>query len=231
VTPRSRPPGRVVAVVTARNEEASIARTVKALVDLPAVTEVVVVDDASGDRTAEEARGAGARVLRTSIRRGKGRAVDDALDRIGPADVYLLVDGDVGDSAAEAGALLEPVLRREADLAIARFPSLAGGGFGLVKSVARELIRRGGRFDAAEPLSGQRAVTSEALEACRPLAGGFGLETAMTIDAARLGFRIAEIPVEMTHRPTGRGPRGFAHRAGQGLDILLAAVPRLLGVR
>ena len=69
------------------------------------------------------------------------------------------------------------------------------------------------------------------LDACRPLAPGFGVETAMTIDAVRLGFRVIEVAVAMRHRPTGRGVRGFAHRGRQGVDAARAAVPRLAGLR
>jgi hypothetical protein len=47
----------------------------------------------------------------------------------------------------------------------------------------------------------------------------------MTIDAARAGLRIAEPPLELAHRPTGRDLRGFAHRGRQLLDILLACGP------
>jgi glycosyltransferase involved in cell wall biosynthesis len=229
--PRRRRARRVLALVAARNEEATIGRTVKALSEVPAVNEVVVVSDGSFDRTVEEAQIAGARVLNRERRVGKGRALDGAVDRLPRADVYLFVDGDVGEPASEVRTLLDPVLRGELDMAIARFPRLAGGGFGVVKGMAAWLIRHGTAFDAQEPLSGQRAITHEALWACRPLADGFGLETALTIDAARLGFRIGEIPVEMTHRATGRSLRGFAHRGRQGLDILRATLPRLAGLR
>jgi glycosyltransferase involved in cell wall biosynthesis len=228
-TPASSP--TVLALVPARNEEASIGLTVKSLSELPVVGEVVVVSDGSTDGTAAEAEAAGARVLTRTKRAGKGLAVEQVLDRLEPADVYLLIDGDVGDTASEAGALLDPVLRGELDLAIARFPALQGGGFGLVKGAAAWAIRRASGFDAHEALSGQRAITREALWACRPLAAGFGLETGMTIDAARLGFRMGEIPVAMTHRATGRSPRGFAHRGRQGLDVWAAALPRLLRLR
>jgi glucosyl-3-phosphoglycerate synthase len=86
-------------------------------------------------------------------------------------------------------------------------------------------------FASQAPLSGQRAVTARALSECRPLASGFGVETAMTIDALRLGFRVGEVPVAMTHRPTGRGASGFAHRGRQGADILRAVAPRAVGLR
>ena len=221
----------VVAVVAAFNEEETIARTVKSLAAVEGVTEVVVVADGSTDRTPEEASGASARVLLARRRLGKGGAIDAALDRVRGADVYVLVDGDVGETAAETAALLQEVLSGSLDLAIGRFPPLEGGGFGLVKGFSRWAIRILTGFYAQEPLSGQRAVTREVLAGCRPLASGFGLETAMTIDAVRLGFRVGEVPVDMRHRQTGRTVAGFTHRARQGLDILRAVAPRILRLR
>lgn len=222
---------RVVALVAAHDEEGRIGPTVEALLATAAIDEVVVVADGSGDRTAEEARGAGARVLASPTRRGKGGAIETALARAGTADVVLLVDGDVAGTAGEAEKLLEPVASGHLDLAIGRLPPAEGGGFGLVKRIAGWLIHCASGWRPDEPLSGQRAITREAFEACRPLAQGFGLEVAMTIDAVRLGFRVAEVPVAMTHRPTGRTAAGFAHRARQGLDILRAVLPRLLRIR
>jgi hypothetical protein len=222
---------RVVAVVAAWNEEDTIATTVKSLAGIRAVGDVVVIADGSTDRTAEEAAGSGARVLSAARRLGKGGAIESALDRIGDADVFMLVDGDVGGTAAETRALLDEVLSGRLDLAIGRLPALEGGGFGLVKGFSRGAIRAISGFDPDEPLSGQRAITRETLSACRPLASGFGLETAMTIDAVRLGFRVGEVPVDMRHRPTGRTVAGFSHRARQGVDIVRAVVPRFLGLR
>jgi glycosyltransferase involved in cell wall biosynthesis len=222
---------RVVAIVPAHDEEPTIARTVKALVGLEGVSEVVVAADGSTDRTAEEAAGAGARVLAAARRVGKGRAVEAVIDRTPRADVYLLVDADVGDTASEMERLLDEVRAGRLDLAIGCLPPQEGGGFGMVKRLAGAAIRFVVGIQAEAPLSGQRAITREALDACRPLADGFGMEVGMTMDAGRLGFRVEEVPVDMTHRPTGRGLKGFAHRASQGVDILRAVVPRALGVR
>jgi glycosyl transferase family 2 len=222
---------RVLAVVPAFAEEDSIARTVKSLASVDGVSEIVVICDGSPDRTVDEAAGAGARVLVAPRRMGKGGAVDSVLDRLEPAEVYMLVDGDVGETAAEAETLLEEVVSGRLDVAIGRLPPQPGGGFGLVKLFSRWAIRTITGFEAEEPLSGQRSITRAALEACRPLASGFGLETAMTIDAVRLGFRVGEVPVDMRHRATGRSLAGFSHRARQGLDILRAVVPRALRLR
>jgi hypothetical protein len=230
LTRRQGPP-RVVAIVPAHDEEPTIARTVKALMQVEAVTEVIVVSDGSRDRTVEEAAGAGARVLSAGRRRGKGPAVEATIGRARPADAYLLVDGDVGDTASEMHRVLDPVLSGGLDLAVGRLPPHQGGGFGLVKRLSGSAIRMVTGLELQAPLSGQRAITGEALEACRPLADGFGMEVAMTMDAARLGFRVGEVPVGMSHRATGRGMAGFVHRARQGLDILRAVAPRALGLR
>lgn len=222
---------RVVALVAARDEAERIGATVAALSGIDAVAEVVVVDDGSVDETAAKALAAGATVLRLDRPRGKGRAVEGALRRLPPADVWLLADGDLGDSAGALGAVLAPVLAGGADLAVATFPPAQTGGFGLVKRAAARSIRAQSGLEVREPLSGQRAITGAALEAVRPLAHGFGLETAMTIDAARTGHRIVEVPADLDHRASLRDVRGFVHRGRQGLDVLLAVIPRALGLR
>jgi glycosyltransferase involved in cell wall biosynthesis len=218
---------KVVALVAAHEESARIAATVNALHDL--VDEVVVVDDGSSDGTSSAALVSGATVLRASRRRGKGRAIEESLERLPPAEVWLLADADLGPTASGLGPLLDAIHGGSADVAIAAFPKLGGGGFGMVKRTAARLIRAACGFDAREPLSGQRALTAAALAAVRPLAPGFGVEVGMTIDAVRAGLRVIEIPIEgLSHRPTGRGARGFAHRARQGADILAAVAARAI---
>jgi glycosyltransferase involved in cell wall biosynthesis len=218
---------RVVALVPAHDEGDRIGATVHALAGLPAVTEVVVVDDGSNDGTAAMALAAGATVLRIKRRQGKGGAVEGAIRRIAPADVWLLADGDLGASARSLGPVLEAVLLGRADLAVAVFPPQGGGGLGAVKRFAADAARLLGGFRPAQPLSGQRALTAEALQACRPLAPGFGMETAMTIDAARAGMRIEEVATPgLAHRVTHRDLRGFLHRGRQGLDIARAVAVR-----
>lgn len=217
---------RAVALVTARDEEDRVGATVGALRNLE-LDEVVVVDDGSSDETAAAALGAGATVLRIPRHAGKGKAMEGALRRLPPADLWLLADADLGATAAGLGSLLELVHGGRADLAIARFPPQEGGGFGIVKRASAGSIRLLARFDAEEPLSGQRVLTAACLAAVRPLAGGFGVETAMTIDAVRAGMRVVEVPVRgLAHRPTDRRLAGFAHRGRQGVQIAGAVAAR-----
>jgi hypothetical protein len=204
-------------LVAARDEEQRIGRTVERLhAQFPGV-DVIVADDGSRDGTAVAAERAGARVLRLP-RRGKGQALTLA-ERDAPSGPLLVCDADLD---GELNALAEA----DADLAIAVFAERQGGGFGIAKRVARALVRARSGFVPLEPLSGQRAFSEEAREACFPLAAGFGCEVAASIDAARAGLRLAELELPLRHRATGRDAGGFVHRARQLVDALLASGPQ-----
>jgi hypothetical protein len=221
----------VVALVPAKDRADDIAATVAALRGLSAVDRVVVVDDGSTDDTAGAARTAGAEVLRLPANRGKGGAVAAGVEATPEADVYLLIDADLAETAAAAHLLLDPVLADEADLTVGVFPPAAGrGGAGRVKAMAASAIRRATGLEVREPLSGQRAVRRELL-AGLPAADRFGLEVAMTIDAVRAGARLLEVEVPMDHRHTGGSWHGAVHRARQGVDILRSAWPRVVSAR
>jgi hypothetical protein len=217
----------VVAVVPARDSAGTVAATVAALQGLDELNEVLVVDDGSTDDTAAAALDAGATVLRLPHNVGKGGAVAAGLEASPHADVYLLVDADVGATAASVAGLLQPVLDDDADMTIGVLPAAGRrGGFGLVRDFAARGIRRATGFVAKAPLSGQRAVRASLLRNLE-LAARFGLEVGLTIDAARRGARVREVPVEMEHRHTGRRLSGFAHRARQGIDVSRALWPRV----
>jgi hypothetical protein len=219
----------VVAIVPAKDRADSVADTVDAVAAVPGVSRVLVVDDGSTDGTADAALAHGAEVLRLARNRGKGGAVLAGVEASPDADVYLLIDADVGSYASEATALLEPVLQDRADLVIGVLPSPGSrGGFGNVRRLARDGIERACGYQAVAPLSGQRAVRAEYLRGLES-AGRFGLEVAMTIDAVRAGARVEEVDVAMEHRHTGRSVSGFRHRGAQGVDIVGALWPRLVG--
>src|SRR5919198_767015 len=85
---------------------------------------------------------------------------------------------------------------------------------------ARWVIERRSGYRARAAISGQRAMRAEVLRAVLPFAPGYGMETAMTIDAIRAGFAVREIVLDLQHRPTGRTVAGFAHRARQLVDFV-----------
>ncbi len=214
----------IAALIPAHNEADSIEATVKAVLAIPGVTRVVVVDDGSDDDTDQIAEKAGAKVVRIWGNVGKGGALEQGAMRVENADVVLLLDGDLGDTASQGELLLAPLLAHEADMSIATFPRPAGkAGFGLVMRLARWGIRRfGGDFDATAPLSGQRALTRECLATVRPFSAGYGVEVGLTVRALRAGFRLAEVETTMAHAATGRDLKGFVHRGKQFVHVAFA---------
>src|ERR1700733_3793153 len=208
---------QVAVVIPAYNEADRVGATVTAARALPGVDVVVVVDDGSRDATARIAREAGARALRYAGNHGKAMAMMVGarevaeFDRRRPGDGprhLLFLDADLGVTAGCAGPLIGPVAAGEADMTVAVFANRVKlGGHGFVVRLAGSGIRRATGWAPAQPLNGQRCLTRTAFEAARPLARGFGVETAMTIDLKRRGMRIVEVEGEMDHRAT----RGDSH--------------------
>jgi len=230
-------PGDVAVVVPARNEADRVHATVTAALGLPAVAVVIVVDDGSTDGTAAAARSAGAVVTRHARNRGKGAALEtgaeaarllDQRERRDRPRHLLFLDADLAGTAALAGPLIEPVLAGRADMTIAVFSTTVKlGGHGLVVGLSGAGIRRATGWRPAQPLNGQRCLTRAAFEAARPLARGWGVETALSIDLLRQGLRVTEVEVELAHRATGTGMRAQLHRAHQLTDVARALATRL----
>ena len=227
---------QVAVVIPAYNEADLVGATVTAAAALPGVDVVVVVDDGSRDATADVAGQAGAAVLRHARNRGKAAAMETGAEAVrlldqrepgGAARHLLFLDADLGATAAAAGPLITPVAAGEADLAIAVFASrVKQGGHGFVVGLSAAGIRRATGWTPAQPLNGQRCLTRAAFDAARPLARGFGVETAMTIDLKRKGLRVTEIEVDLAHRATGRDLRAQLHRARQFADVAWALAAR-----
>ena len=246
--PRALPGPCVVAVVVPALDEAErVAATVRAAWTVPHVRSVVVVDDGSRDDTGARAAAVGADVVRHVRTRGKAAALETGAARVAvldaaagagptagpdgePPAALLFVDADLGDSAAATAPLTVPVLQGEADMTIAVLPpqERPGGGRGLVVRLARAGIRDATGWEATQPLSGMRCITREAFESVRPLARGWGVETALTIDLLTAGYRVLEVPCDLHHRVTGSDWRGQLHRAAQYRDVLAALATRRL---
>ena len=227
----------VAVIIPAYNEAGRIGETVTAALTLPGVDTVVVASDGSTDATVRVARDVGATVWRSRRNRGKAaamlagaeavRVLDERRGADGPSHL-LFLDADLGQTAANAGPLIEPVVGGTADMTIAVFANRVKlGGHGFVVRLSSAGIGRATGWTPTQPLNGQRCLTRAAFEAARPLARGFGVETAMTIDLKRKGLRIVEVEVDMAHRATGRDLAAQLHRARQFADVALALATRV----
>ena len=221
----------ITVLMPAFQESERIGGSVSAALGITGVTRVLVIDDGSQDATADIAAHTGAQVLRLSENQGKAAALRAGLVALPGADddIILLLDADLGESAADGEKLLRPLLADEADMSIGIFPRAPGkGGFGLVKSLARWgcFLLTGQRLQA--PISGQRACRRKLLQAA-PLGEGYGLEVTMNVAAIDAGARVCEVPVQMTHNFTGRNLRGFQHRGRQFKQIFIALLAAAFG--
>lgn len=213
-------------LIPAYNEAENLAETILAVQEaVPLPRQIIVVDDGSTDNTFEIAQRLGVEVYRLENNQGKGGALNSVLHKIN-GDYVLLIDADLGYSAKEVDKLLEPVAKGIADVAIAKFPKAKKSGLGLVKTLAKFAVylHSGKLYDCI--LSGQRAMTKEVFDQITPFTFGYSLEVSSTIKIACLGLKIAEVPVEMTHRVTDRSWQGFCHRGKQFWHILRFLVQR-----
>src|SRR5919109_3971612 len=221
-----------VVIVSAYQEEERLPSTLAALREAFPGARVLVADDGSSDATAHLALQEGAELVRAPTMVGKGGAMTLAAERVLPlalapdAPVFVLCDADLGETARELPPLVSAVRDGGLDLAIARFQVKVGGGFGFALGFSRWATRRLGGLELAAPISGQRALRGEVLPVVVPFAPRFGMETAMNIDAARAGFRVAEVELDLAHRATGKNLRGFLHRARQLKDFALVYLDR-----
>lgn len=230
----------VAVIIPAKNEGERIAATVHAALLIPGVDLVLVVDDGSTDDTATTAAAAGARVVAHPQNRGKAAAMRTGGDAVVELDApdderpLLFIDGDLGPTAIHCAPLVGPVLAGLADMTIALLPPQqeVAGGRGRVVELARAGISRATGWSATQPLSGIRCLSRRAFETALPLAAGWGVETALTIDLLRRGLRVEEVACELQHRVTLDDLPGRLHRAAQYRDVVRAlAVRGVISVR
>ncbi|MEK7620061.1 MAG: glycosyltransferase [Patescibacteria group bacterium] len=101
---------KLVAIVPAYNESATIGSVVRILKQSPYLSEVFVISDGSVDRTAQVAREAGARVHEIPRQGGKGEALLHALTHT-DAPVVAFFDADLrGLTVEHVEQLVLPVL-------------------------------------------------------------------------------------------------------------------------
>ncbi len=197
---------RVAVLIPAYNEELTIGEVVKQFRAQLPEAHLYVFDNNSVDQTVALAKAAGATVFHER-RQGKG-FVTQSMFRQVDADAYIIVDGDNTYPAAAVHDLLEPILNDEADMVVgSRLHGESRSEFKQMNAVANRLVLRllNGifRVKLTDILSGYRAFNRRFVKELPLFGGGFEIETELTIKAIKRGFRIVEIPIDLTHRPPG----------------------------
>jgi glycosyltransferase involved in cell wall biosynthesis len=197
----------VSAIIPCLDEEAAIARVVTSVLAQD-VNEVVVVDGGSQDRTADEAAGAGARVI-VEPRRGYGRAIQAGIAAVRKeVDIVVFLDGDGSDPVEFIPDLVSPIIAGQAVFVLgsrvrgARERGSLAPQQVIAAYVARLLLRivYGARFSDLSPF---RAIRRDVLDrlGMSDMTYGWNLEMLMRVAAAGLPTR--EIAVGQRRRVGG----------------------------
>ncbi len=200
-------PARIVAIAPVFNEKGKIGRTV-AKVPRDKVAEVVVVSDASDDGSDEEARAAGATVLRHETTLGVGAAIRTGL-KYGVEkgyDVLVVMAGNDKDDPTEIPKLVAPVLERGVDY-VQGSRYAKGGEYGkmplhrlILTRMYPWLVRLVTGFPITDATNGFRAISPKFLKDPRVnmdqewLNRG-ELEYYLQLKALTLDFKFEEVPV------------------------------------
>lgn len=209
------------------NEAITIGQVVRDFREALPGADIYVFDNNSSDDTATVAREAGAIVV-PSPRQGKGYVVIHMF-RLIEADIYVMADGDDTYPASAAPELIDLLERNHADMVVGSRlsthdersfrPLHVLGNFVFTGLVS---LLFGVRLN--DILSGYR-VFSRRFVKCVPLsAGGFGIETDMTLNALSKGLPIIETPIAYGSRPEGSASKLSTFRDG---FVILGAIFRL----
>lgn len=193
----------ITVIIPALDEEQAIG-TVVTEVPRDLVSEIIVVDNGSIDRTAEVAEAAGARVIREPMR-GYGAACLAGAMAASHADVFVFLDGDRSDDPREMPVVLAPLLDDRADLVIgSRTAGFAEKGaltsqqrFGnrLVTWIVRLLY--GVTLTDIGPF---RAIRASVLRDLGMEHKTYGWPVEMVVKAAKKGYRVMNVPVSCRKR-------------------------------
>ena len=167
---------KIVILIPCLNEEITIGKVIHDFQDAIPEAKIIVFDNNSTDRTAAIARECGAEVIPES-RPGKGHVVASMFRKV-DADYYVIVDGDDTYSAEHVRKLLEPVMKEQADMAVAvRLAEYNVTSFRPLHVFGNNMVRRLVNWifksNLTDIMSGYRAYSRELVQSIPILSSGF----------------------------------------------------------
>lgn len=212
-------------IVPAYNEAAVVRQVVASLRE--AFSHVVVIDDGSTDRTGDEARAAGAAVVRHPFNLGQGAAlqtgVEFALDR--GAELVATFDADGQHHVGDLVAMAALVRERGLDIALAsRFLGRADGmspGRRLLLRAAALFTRLTTGVRLTDVHNGLRVMTAATARRLHIVQDEMAHASELVAQIGELGLRFEEVPATVTYST-------YSLRKGQRLSNSLRIVTDLI---
>jgi len=197
------------------NEEGAITETIeRCLATQPALREagindfeLIVVDDGSKDRSAEQVkRFPQVRLVQHPVNRGYGAALKTGF-AAATHDLIGFLDADATYPPEQFPALCRAALDGKADLVIGSRMAGADSSMPLVRRVGNRffalLLTLLGRTAVSDTASGMRVFKREALDLLSPLPDGLNLTPVMSARAIHEGIKVVEVPIPY-HERVGR---------------------------
>lgn len=194
---------RCAAVIPCLNEAAAIADVVVAVREhLPTV---FIIDDGSDDDTAILAKQAGAEVVRHSVSRGKGAALQTGWRhaRKEGFDFALALDGDGQHAAADIPGFLASAERTGAELVVGNRMQNPKGMPWLRRNVNRWMSKRISKLAGLpfpDSQCGFRLMNLDAWSKLPVTAAYFEIESDVLIAFAAHGCRIEFVPIRVIYK-------------------------------
>ena len=192
---------RPAALVPAYEAESTVGEVVRGL--LRSAPSVLVVDDGSQDRTAEEARRAGAEVLRLNTNGGKGTAIRAGLAQLLASDIthVAFVDGDGQHDPADLPALLGAAREGDEFVVGSRMadPDSTPGYRYRTNEIGGRVLSRMTGLEVEDGQSGYRVLSADLLRKLDLNARGYIIETEILLKAARHVKRVRHVPVRVIY--------------------------------
>ncbi|HET6643889.1 MAG TPA: glycosyltransferase family 2 protein [Fimbriimonadales bacterium] len=195
------------------NEKDTLREVIETLLELPIDKEIIVVDDASTDGSADVAAQFGDRIvlLRQPTNQGKGSAIRAAL-AAAKGEVAVIQDADLEYDPADLPKLVQPILDGRADVV---YGSRFMHGMNSKMAFANRLVNR--LLVAAVRVLYFRRITDEAtcykavrtsvLKSMHLECRRFEFCPEVTAKAIRMGLEIEELPVRYEPRTKGAGKK------------------------
>jgi glycosyltransferase involved in cell wall biosynthesis len=189
---------KIVALIPAYNEEKTIQEIVRNTKKF--VSEVIVVDDNSNDRTKDLAIDEGADVIPHKKNKGYGSAIITGIKRAlyKNADIIVLLDADAQHKPNEISSMVKPILERRGDLVIGsrflnnvKIPMYRKFGIKFITILMNLLT--GVKITDAQ--SGFRAFSSKVLREISLKEHGMGISVETIFKVKEKNFKIVEVPI------------------------------------
>lgn len=182
----------VSVVIPAFNEEKSIKHVIDTVKQVKSVTEIIVVDDGSTDKTYDIVSKEDVVLIKHKINKGKGSAMKTGLKKV-TNNIVLFLDADLSEiNKKQVESIIRPIIKGNADITKTKFKREAGRVTELTAKPLLQFFFPELSFE--QPLSGQFAATKNFLDTI-DLEKDYGVDIGIVLDADARGMRIHEVDI------------------------------------